>query len=195
MRKLHWVSMVLLAAPIAFASACGGDDTSGGGTGGSTGTGGTTGTGGGDTGGSTGTGGGDTGGSTGTGGGDTGGSTGTGGTTDDGGTGGAATDDGGTGGSATTDDGGGGEAAAAKACTMDGDSKGKTCDDYCTAWDDNCAGEAGFMDVYANTDACMAACAAFNDSQLCCRITHAGLASGAADPHCFHAQGLKNNCQ
>jgi hypothetical protein len=46
MRKLHWFGLALIVAPLAFAGACGGDDTNGsGGTGG--GTGGTTGTGGG----------------------------------------------------------------------------------------------------------------------------------------------------
>ena len=35
MRKFHWISMALLAAPFAFANACGGDDTAPGGTAGS----------------------------------------------------------------------------------------------------------------------------------------------------------------
>ena len=191
MRKLHWVSMVLLAAPIAFASACGGDDTSGGGTGGSTGTGGATGTGGSDTGGS-GTGGGDTGGSTGTGGSDTGGSTGTGGTTDEGGTGGAATDDGGTGGSTTDDGGNHTEGGAALVCpdTYEQEvARGATCQDYCDCMTGTCDTK------FADNDACMTACMAITVDQLCCRTYHCNNAKGGnAELHCNHAVGMAGQC-
>jgi hypothetical protein len=191
MRKLHWVSIVLLAAPLAFVGACGDDDSSGSGTGGSgTGGGGTGGggTGGSETGGS-GTGGGETGGS-GTGGGETGGG-GTGGATDDGGTGGAADDGGGTGGAA--DDGGTSEGGGDKVCPNDYAqevARGATCQDYCDCMADTCGTQ------FANVDACMAACNAMTVDQLCCRTWHCNNAKGGnAETHCQHAIGMMGQCQ
>ena len=184
MRKLHWVSIVLLAAPIAFASACGDDDSGGGATGGSTGTGGG-GTGGGGTGGG-GTGGSETGGTTGTGGSETGGTTGTGGTVDDGGTGGSADDGGGTGGAA--DDGGGTEGGGEKVCPDDYPqmvAQGATCRDYCDCMMATCASK------FADDAACMTACAAITVDQLCCRTYHCDNATkGNTDTHCGHAVGM-----
>jgi hypothetical protein len=200
MRKLHWVSLALVAAPLVLMHACGGDDTSPGGTAGSGGsTGSTTGTGG--SGGST-TGGTTTGTAGTTGSGGTAGTTGTGGTAGSAGSktdgGGGATEGGGgssteggagskvEGGAGSTAEGGDsasevsvGDAGNAKACTdpaayMDS-GLGQTCTDYCKTFLAVCNGDSALGDsgaFYTNEGDCHTKCAAFSQAQLCCYAVH-----------------------
>jgi hypothetical protein len=201
MRKLHWISMALIAAPFALAGACGGDDTTGGGAAGTStgssgsGTAGTSSSGGsaGSTTGSSGSAGStNTAGSLGTGG------SGTGGTT------------GGMAGTAAPDSGGAGTAskdAATETAVDDGSStkctvatdpaNGKSCADYCTAFYKVCTARPVTMNTYTSPADCVTKCKAFNQSQLCCRAQHA--VTVAANPdggtdyldaHCGHTIGI-----
>ncbi len=212
MRKLHWVSLALIAAPVVLMHACGGDDTSPApttSTGGSGGTGGsaTGGSGGSSTGGS---GGSATGGSAGTGGsatGGTGGTAGSGGMKDGGGTGGTSTSDAGdaakgdtglTDSPSSTD--APGDAGGSKTCTdpaayMDS-GIGLSCNDYCKTFMDVCnsdpiLGDSGAF--YANEGDCRSKCNAFSQAQLCCYAVHVNNAEkfdgGTRSAHCTHAAG------
>jgi len=201
MRKFHWISMVLLAAPFAFANACGGDDTAapGGGAGTSTGS---SGAGGDGTAGTSSTGG-SSGSATGTGG--SGGSASTGGSA---GTGGSGT--GGMAGTAAPDGGGGGsaskDAAAETASSDDGSSTkcttandpglGKSCLDLCNGYFKNCKALAETASKYTDQAACVADCKTLAQPALCCRANHAVTLSDIATPtpdqlttHCPHIIG------
>jgi hypothetical protein len=95
--------------------------------------------------------------------------------------------------------GGGGQAgaSASNTCTTAGNpANGKSCSDYCASFfTANCNAIVAATDGYADTAACDAACETFTQSQLCCRITHAGYAvTMAANPHCFHAIGQMGLC-
>jgi hypothetical protein len=206
MRKLHWVSLALVAAPVVLMHACGGDDTSPGGTAGSGGsTTSTTGTGGSGGSGTTGTTG--TAGTTGSG-----GTTGTAGTTGSGGTAGSKTDGGGGateggGGSATEGGAGskveggagstaeGGDAPSESAVSDAGNTRtctdpsaymdsglGQSCTDYCKTFlavcnSDSALGDSGAF--YANEGDCHTQCAAFSQAQLCCYAVHVQKAADA----------------
>jgi hypothetical protein len=212
MRKLHWVSMALIAAPVALIIHCGGDDTTPA-PAGSTGTGGSSTTAGGKGGtagaATTGGGAGATGGTAGRGG--SGGSGGTGGSAGSGGTGGKTDGGGGTGGSGT--DGGlvpdvlTDAPGATLACTdpngyMDGGGVGTTCVQYCQAYFAVCnanpavAADAG-MGYYTGQDDCVTKCHGFNQAQICCYAVHVNNASlmdaSGAAVHCKHAAGLPGN--
>ena len=218
MRKLHFVSLALIAAPLVLMHACGGDDTAapagsagsgGSGTAGSAGSG----TAGAGTAGST----------TGTAGSSPGGGgAGTGGTkADGGGTGGTAPDgSAGTGGTAD-----GGDAAPkldvavpdlgigdsvlvsdalgpGKTCTdpaaYNEAAVGGNCHDYCMTFISTCntdpavAGDAGGK-FYANEGECQTKCGTFSQAQLCCyseHVNNAAAATGATrSMHCTHAAG------
>lgn len=204
MRKFHWISMVLLAAPFAFANACGGDDTAPGGTAGSSA--GSSGAGGDGTAGTS-----STGGSSGSA--STGGSSGSASTGGSAGTAGSGT--GGMAGTAAPDSGGGGSAtsgdAAAEASTDDGASAkctngnatggdGKSCADVCGTYFKICKARPATADTYATQAACVTACKALTQVQLCCRAQHAATLSSQANPdndyidlHCPHVIGM-NPC-
>jgi hypothetical protein len=203
MRKLHFVSLALVAAPLVLLHACGGDDTAA--PGGSAGSG-TAGSGGSATAGSAGSGTAGTAGSSTGGGGAGGGTAGTAGSSPDGSA--------GTGGSAD-----GGDAAkldvavadvvigdsllgsdASNTCTSDAASAGgKSCNDYCDSFMANCNGDPVFADAggppYANAGACRSQCNGYSQAQLCCYITHVNNASGydagtgLRSAHCTHAAG------
>lgn len=205
MRKFHWISMALVAAPFALAGACGGDDTApAGGAGTSTGSSGSGGSGtagttspGGSSGSATSSGGSSgsasPGGSSGSGGSGTGGMAGT-----------AAPDSGGAG-SATK-----GDAAAETASGDDGSStkctvandpgNGKSCADVCSVYFKSCTTIASTMSTYANMAACVTTCKGLTQTQLCCRALHAATIAGNANPnmdylnlHCPHIIGM-NPC-
>ena len=84
-----------------------------------------------------------------------------------------------------------------------GDQMGKTCDDYCSAYRDNCDSGSGYG-VYqevstsegmpgaeAGRQECVADCKYFSsvyDGDLCCRLTEVAQGTGSpADQHCDHA--------
>jgi len=201
MRKFHWISMALLAAPFAFTNACGGDDTapatgavsSGGSSGaGGSGTAGTSSTGG-SSGSAT-----STGGSSGSA--STGGSSGSGGSGTGGTAGGAAGD--GAGGSASVKD-----AAAESASSDDGSSTkcttandpglGKSCKDLCDGYFKNCKTHTATASKYTDQAACVTDCKTLTQPQLCCRANHAVTLSAIATPtasdldtHCPHLIGM-----
>ncbi len=223
MRKLHWVSLALIAAPVVLMHACGGDDTAPGGTAGSGGSG-TAGSAGSGTAGKAGTAG--TSGTAGTAGSGAGGSsagaagskadsgpdgTGTGGSTTEGGA--------GSGGSASTEGGDAlkldvavpdvavpdvviGDAPANNVCNNDASSaKAKSCADYCDTFFATCNDDAVFADAggkpYANNGACRSSCSGFTQDQLCCYLEHVNNAAnadgGLRSTHCTHAAGAAGN--
>jgi len=209
MRKLHWVSLALISAPLVLMHACSDDDQPANPTGGSGGSGGS--------GGAT-SGGGKaaTGGSGGTGGSATGGSAGSAGSA---GTGGGSTE----GGAGSTTEGGAGSTgseagdapkvdapvvdapsdASNKACENDANAmKGKTCSDYCdtfiaTCNDDPIFTADGGSKPYASAGDCRSKCNAFLDDQLCCYLVHVDNATkydgGTRSTHCTHANGSPGN--
>jgi hypothetical protein len=206
MRKLHWVSLALIAAPLVLMHACGGDDTTpapASGTAGSGGSGGSGGsaTGGGGNGGSA-TGGSATGGG-GNGGSATGGSAGKGGSA---GSGGSATDGGGgttssEGGDAAKSDAISDAASTSDANATCGDDaspgNGQSCKDYCTLFLAICNSNTKVTDsgsFYSSNGDCMSKCNALSQTALCCRAYHVNNANGdaadAKDTHCPHAAGL-----
>ncbi|MDX2051625.1 MAG: hypothetical protein SFV15_04480 [Polyangiaceae bacterium] len=113
-----------------------------------------------------------------------------------------------TGGAAT-----GGGAIGTAACTLpdaDASAMGKTCVDYCEGWlgpGGSCHDMEGFMTTYVDDidqSDCRTKCAAFTQSQFCCRMQHVLLSVAAipanwenAQPadfaeeivHCGHAAG------
>jgi hypothetical protein len=72
-----------------------------------------------------------------------------------------------------------------------------TCDDYCTTWIATCQGLAGIpaedANKFADKDACLAACADFSPTQMCCRDEHvhnaAKAGAGNNTTHCPHTVG------
>jgi len=197
MRKLHWVSLALIASPLAVMHACGGDDTAPGGTagaGGST-TSTTMATGGGGTATTTTTT------TTTTGGG--GGGTGAGGSKDGGG--------GGTGGSpgdgspldvtlpdVLTDGGNGNTQACTDPAAYNDAAVGLTCNDYCTTFMNICNTDPSVTDSgghFANMGACLNACHNYTQPQVCCRAEHVNNAASMdasqanRTTHCPHAIG------
>jgi hypothetical protein len=207
MRKLHWISLSLVAAPLVLMHACGGDDSTPGGSAGSgtAGKGGSGGSGGGGTGGTA------TGGS----GGATGGSAGSGGAKTDGG--GGTTTEGGAGSKA--DGAAGGlpdvvvgdalldvisDGAANKRCEDDASpGSGQTCNDFCDKFMATCNDDAIFADAggkpFSSPGECRQQCATFGGAALCCYITHVDNAirydGGTRSTHCTHAAGLPGNGQ
>ncbi len=115
------------------------------------------------------------------------------------------------GGGSATGGAGNGVAGFPGTCTLesaDASAKGKTCDDFCTAWNgtrNSChdieALKTLFPDEQTNAE-CIAACQAkHSETQFCCRMQHVLLSLGpngtgepAIDPtlavHCDHAAGL-----
>ena len=201
MRKLHWVSLALIASPIVAMHACGGDDTTpgaaGAGGGATVGTGGAKATGGGGaatTTTSTTT----TTTTTTTGGG--GGGTGGGGGKVDGG-GGAAPD-----GSpldvtlpdVVTDGGNGNTQACTDPAAYNDAAVGLTCNDYCSTFMAICNNDPSVTDsggFFANMGACLNACHNYTQPQVCCRAEHANNAAmmdasqSNRTTHCPHAAG------
>jgi hypothetical protein len=207
MRKFHWISMALVVAPFAFTGACGGDDT-------------TTGGGAGTSAGSSGSGGSGTAG-TNSSGGSSGTATSVGGSSGSGTSGSGGSAGAGTGGMAGTaaPEGGAGSAgagsgdAAAETASDDGSSTkctngqaaggdGKSCADVCGAYFMYCTTIAATMNTYASSAACVSACKALTQTQLCCRAQHGATILGASaatrtmdylNMHCPHVIG-KDPC-
>ncbi len=202
MRKLHWISMSLVAAPFAFMGACGGDDTT---TGGGAGSSSTAGSGGSGTAGTR-----SSGGSSGSGT-SSGGSAGSAATAGSSGSGGAAT--GGAAGTSAPDSGGSGTASTGDAaaetaagdngastkCTLANDpGNGKSCMDLCDGYFTNCKAHAATASKYDNKAACVTDCKTLTQPQLCCRANHAVTLSAMPtqdniDMHCPHLIGM-NPC-
>jgi hypothetical protein len=114
-------------------------------------------------------------------------------------------------GTAAPDSGGAGTAsgkdAATEAAVDDGSSikctvatdpgNGKSCGDVCSVYFKSCTTIAATMSTYANLTACVTACKALTQTQLCCRALHAATIAGAANPnmdylnmHCPHIIGM-----
>ena len=207
MRKLYFVSLALVAAPLVLMHACGGDDAAApGGTAGSGGSG-TAGSGGSATAGSAGSGtAGKAGSSSGCGGAGTAGMAGTAGAPSDGSAGTGSSTDGGDakldvvaipdvviGDSLLGSD-------ASNVCTSDAASAGgKSCNEYCDSFMANCNSDPVFADAggapYSSPGDCRSKCNGYNQAQLCCYITHVNNATGydagtdLRSAHCTHAAG------
>ena len=74
---------------------------------------------------------------------------------------------------------------------------GKSCNTLCTDWFANCAGnDAGSWGAtYQNQGACLQACNALTEAQICCRGYHVTQATGSSANitlHCPHAVGMGN---
>jgi hypothetical protein len=69
-------------------------------------------------------------------------------------------------------------------CALSCSTTGETCSDYCTCMLSACS------TVFADMAACLTACNAFDDSQICCRGTHCGFAMSDPGTHCPHASGM-----
>jgi hypothetical protein len=95
-----------------------------------------------------------------------------------------------------------GDAAAESAAADDGSSTkctngnaaagdGKSCKDLCDGYFKVCTNVTGVMGTYADHAACVTACKALTQVQLCCRAQHAVTISTMANPT---AQELQDHC-
>jgi hypothetical protein len=95
--------------------------------------------------------------------------------------------------SAAADDGSSVKCTSGNAATGDG----KSCKDLCDGFFKVCTTVPGAMGTYADKAACVTACKALTQVQLCCRALHAVTIASANNPsasdlqqHCGHVIGM-----